>query len=133
MPVPRASDRGMFRFGSLTSAAMKVMLFQASAANNEPVWAMHIATNNPNIVAAATPGTIGVIPRGSRSAKLLCAASVFDPRTSAARIVSISPPLQAVKTFWTIFPVINSQRVHPHVKNAINRIPTSCVGDKVIA
>ena len=36
VPVPRASASGMFRCGSRTSPAVKVMLFQASQENSEP-------------------------------------------------------------------------------------------------
>ena len=45
--VPSASDSGMFRRGSLTSPAVNVMLFQASAEKSEPVCATQIATNKP--------------------------------------------------------------------------------------
>ena len=52
MNVPSASDSGMLRRGSLTSPAVKVMLFQASAENSDPVCDTQIATNRPNAVKA---------------------------------------------------------------------------------
>ena len=39
MPVPRASDSGRLRLGLITSPAVKVTLFQASAENKDPTWA----------------------------------------------------------------------------------------------
>src|SRR5438874_11105359 len=38
-PVPMTSDSGKLRLGLITSPAVKVTLFQASAENNEPTWA----------------------------------------------------------------------------------------------
>ncbi len=70
-PVPSASDSGMLRRGFFTSPAVKVMLFQASAENSEPVCATQMPTNSPNAVAAVSPGAISPLPRGvHRSPKL---------------------------------------------------------------
>src|SRR5258708_14775821 len=41
-PVPIAKDNGILRFGSLTSPAVNVMLFHASAENREFVCATQI-------------------------------------------------------------------------------------------
>ena len=71
MPVPSASDSGMLRRGSFTSPAVKVMLFQASAENSEPVCATHTPTNSPNAVAAVSPGAIvDVAPRRPQIAEV---------------------------------------------------------------
>ena len=47
----------MLRFGSLTSPAVKVMLFQASAENSDCVCDTQTATNSPQAVAAVSPGS----------------------------------------------------------------------------
>src|SRR5437667_10738100 len=47
-PVPIASDRGRFRRGSLTSPAVNVTLFQASAENSEPTCATQTAISIPS-------------------------------------------------------------------------------------
>src|ERR1700677_1086332 len=64
MHVPKASERGTLRRGFFTSPAVNVMLFQPSAENSEPTWAMHRATNKPNVVAGVIPGATGVYPCG---------------------------------------------------------------------
>ena len=56
-PVPSPNANGKLRRGSLTSPAVKVMLFHASEENSEPVCATHRPTNNPNAVAALRPVT----------------------------------------------------------------------------
>ena len=58
MNVPRASDSGMLRRGSLTSPAVKVMLFHASAEKSDPVCDTHTATNRPNALIAVNPEVI---------------------------------------------------------------------------
>ena len=63
MNVPRARDSGMFRRGSFTSPAVKVMLFHASAEKSDPVCATQIAMNRPNTVTALRPGTTSTAPR----------------------------------------------------------------------
>src|SRR5882724_8332207 len=47
-PVPAARESGMYRFGSFTSPAVNVILFQASEENRDPTCATQKATNNPN-------------------------------------------------------------------------------------
>ena len=47
MVVPRANDKGRLRRGFLTSPAVKVMLFQASAANSDPTCDTQTAMNRP--------------------------------------------------------------------------------------
>src|SRR4028119_1368483 len=56
-PVPKASDKGIFFCGSLTSPAVKVMLFQASDEKSEPTCATQKAIKSPyKPFAAETPG-----------------------------------------------------------------------------
>src|ERR1700761_1578237 len=58
MMVPKAIERATSRLGFLTSAAVKPMLFQASAENKEPTCETQRATNKPNApLAAVTVGT----------------------------------------------------------------------------
>src|SRR5437899_5106203 len=58
MIVPRAIESATSRFGFFTSAAVKPMLFQASAENSDPTCATPNATNNPNApLEAETVGT----------------------------------------------------------------------------
>ncbi len=64
MPVPSASESGIFRRGFFTSPAVKVMLFHASAANSDPTCETHKATKSPYPVAALIPAAIGTYPLG---------------------------------------------------------------------
>src|SRR3954469_4964161 len=128
--VPSASESGMFRRGSFTSPAVKVMLFHASAENSEPVCDTHTATNRPNAVIADKPGTMSTTPRGvHRLPKFSATAGAFQPRSRPTRIRPRSAPVLAVvNTFWTIFPY-SRPRVFVQVRNAIITRPTSCVVD----
>src|SRR4029453_4869268 len=59
MPVPSARDSGMWRRGSLTSPAVNVMLFQASAENSEPVCDTQMDTKRRNGLGARGGGAFG--------------------------------------------------------------------------
>ncbi len=48
MPVPMASESGKSRLGFLTSLAVKVTLFQASAENSDPTWEGPRNSQRPN-------------------------------------------------------------------------------------
>ena len=52
-PVPATSERGRFRFGFLTSPAVNVMLFQASAAKSDPTCATQSAMKRPKKLSVA--------------------------------------------------------------------------------
>src|SRR5262245_65434365 len=52
-PVPSKSESGIFRRGSRTSPDVNVMLFQASAENNEPTCPTQIAISIPRTLAVA--------------------------------------------------------------------------------
>src|SRR5579862_7198883 len=106
-PVPSASDSGTFRLGFFTSPAVNVMLFQASAENNDPVCATQIAANSPNAVAAVRPAETGSIFFGVQTSapKLAEIAPEFQPRNNPVRIRPNSAPiLVVVKMFWMILP-----------------------------
>src|SRR5213078_2239421 len=86
-PVPKASDNGRLRRGFLTSPAVNVMLFQASAENSEPTCPTQIAINIPSAPAVAetapTNGRSDVIGEAAlgvqKFAKLTCSASALRP------------------------------------------------------
>src|SRR3954470_4629770 len=125
--VPSASDSGTFRRGSRTSPAVKVMLFHASAEKSDPVCETQIATNNPNVVAAETPGVMSENPRRVQNLpKLSATASWFQPRIMpTATSPTTAPVFVVVKTFCTIRPY-SRPRVFVHVSRAMSRTPTSC-------
>src|SRR5438477_7288262 len=112
-PVPKASERGMFRRGSFTSPAVKVMLFHASAENKEPTCATQKAMNRPKAPALAATleihgksGLIGTTPRGvQKSPKLALIASALRPNSKPTMISAISDKVLAeVKMFWIHLP-----------------------------
>src|SRR6266446_1984649 len=73
--VPSASESGTFRRGFITSPAVKVMLFQASAEKSEFVCATQMPTKSPKAVAAVKPcPTSCKLPRSvQKSLKLVAA------------------------------------------------------------
>src|SRR4029453_16392128 len=110
-PGPKTSDRGMWRRGSFTSAAVKVMLFQASAEKSEPTWATQKATSSPSAPADADSagtkeksGRISPTPTGVHiEEKLAAIASALRPTTMPRKIRAMSETVFAeVKTFWII-------------------------------
>ena len=87
----------MTRRGSRTSPAVKVMLFQASAENNEPVCDTPKATSRPNAPAAARgKGPSAPARTVHRLPKLSETAAWFQPNSSAAAISTTSEPVFAV-------------------------------------
>src|SRR5262245_2614454 len=99
--VPRASDKGMFRRGSFTSPAVKVMLFQASAENKDPVCATQMAANKPNAVTADSPGTMSAASLTDHiRPKLSATAAGFQPSVNPTRTNATTAPVLAdVKRF----------------------------------
>src|SRR5439155_2169469 len=131
----------MFRRGSLTSPAVNVMLFQASAENSEPTCATENATIRPSSPPAADTtgmkeksGTIVAAARGAKAeAKLAATTSAFLPMRTPTTMSRASDSVFAeVKMFWMIFPILRP-RVLIQVKSAIIRTPTSCWRDRLIA
>ena len=78
MPAPRASESGKFRLGFFTSAAVKVMLFQASAEKSEPTIATPTSVSVP-IVQIGWSGGYGCITHNpafrQKSVKLVARAT----------------------------------------------------------
>src|SRR6266853_4314200 len=124
--VPTASESGTFRRGSFTSPAVNVMLFQASAEKSEPVCETQMAMNNPNAVAAETPGVMSENPRVVQNCPKLSATAVrFQPRIRPTATSPTTAPIFAVvNTFWTMRPY-SRPRVLVQVSSAISSTPTS--------
>src|SRR5580704_9942728 len=112
MIVPKAIDKATSRFGFLTSAAVKPMLFQASAENSEPTCETASANNKPYQPLAAvtvgkiprkrpTPGEIALAPRmAQRWVKLSAMAEAFLPTKRHRKIrPSSARTFAEVKTF----------------------------------
>src|SRR5271155_765636 len=94
MPVPSASESGIFRRGFFTSPAVNVMLFQASAANSDPTCETHNATKSPYPVAALIPAAMGTYPTGDHISVNFARipAALRQKRTPA----TISPASEAI-------------------------------------
>src|SRR6185437_12389565 len=81
VPVPSARESGRLRLGLITSPAVKVTLFQASAENRDPTWAT--ATR------VSAPASVGVAPWRSRqkfAPKFAATATAFRPSTMPTKI-----------------------------------------------
>src|SRR3974390_27451 len=106
MNVPSASDSGTFRVGLRTSPAVKVMLFQGSAAYNAPTCAEHSATSIPNAVVGVSPDGDGVKPFGVHAwPKFAFTTAALHPSVTPTPITPSSEPiLIVVKTFCTPLP-----------------------------
>src|SRR6266513_1872531 len=107
-PVPKASDSGMFRRGSLTSPAVNVMLFQASAENSDPTCATHTAINIPSAPPVADTVAINdrsdligdTLPGVQKFVKFALSASALRPTKIPSAISASSDNVFAeVNTF----------------------------------
>ena len=112
-PVPKASDSGTFRRGSLTSPAVNVTLFHASDENSEPTCATQTAINIPiappvaetvatndrsDLIGETTPGV-------HRCVKFAVSASALRPMKMPRAINASSDNVFAdVKIFWMSLP-----------------------------
>ena len=145
MIVPKAIESATSRFGFFTSAAVKPMLFQASAENNEPTWATPYATNNPNAPLAAVivgtkvfrklaPGSIVCALRiVQKWLKFSVIAPAFLPTKMPRKITPTSESVFAlVNTFWISFPS-PTPSVLMKVRNAIISTPTNCWTERLMA
>ena len=107
MTVPSASDSGMLRRGSFTSPAVKVMLFQASAENSEPVCDDADRDEQAERGDRRQPGhDVDVAARRPEVAEVVgdrrrVPAEQQAERGSARRS---APVFAVVKTFWMILP-----------------------------
>src|ERR1051325_10864490 len=109
MTVPSRSDRGTLRAGSRTSPAVKVTLFQASAANKEPIWAVHRPTKIPKTLKGEIPAAGGSTPTGVQaSLKLPCTTAAFQPSRQPITITPTRVPIFIlVKTFCMPLPYLS--------------------------
>lgn len=131
--VPSASESGRLRCGLRTSPAVNVMLFQASAANNAPTWAMQRATSNPNPVSGETPGAAGVKPLGvPESLKFRLDRSSIPSEYANTITANRAPSLADVNVFCTILPY-RTPRLFVHVSSPMRSTPTSCAVEREIA
>src|SRR4051812_41818768 len=131
----------MFRRGSLTSPAVKVMLFQASEENSEPTWETQKAMNRPKAPIVAITGTAK--PKSGVMVVTSCGVQTFEklaaiavalrptkiPSTISAASDSV---LAEVKVFWMTLPSL-MPRVLSQVRKTIIRMPTTCWADRLIA
>src|SRR5712692_2943531 len=141
-PVPKASDSGRLRRGSLTSPAVNVTLFQASAEKSEPTWATQTAINIPSAPPVADtvatndkPDLIGEMAPIDvhKCAKLAVIASAFRPTKTPRTISATSDRVFAeVKMFWMILPSWRP-RVFTIVKHTMIRIATNCWVERLTA
>ncbi len=138
MTVPNAMERATSRFGFFTSAAVKPILFQASAENSEPTCATPKATNNPKAPLAAV--TLGIkLFRKFAPGSMVCAlriaqkwlkfsvmAPAFLPTKMARKINPRRDNAFAlVNTFWISLPS-RTPSVLMNVRNTIISTPTNC-------
>src|SRR5580692_478488 len=82
------------------------MLFQASAANSEPIWAVQSATKMPKPLSGEIPAAGGNTPTGVQAwEKLPCTTAAFQPNRQPITITPIRVPIfMVVKTFCTPLP-----------------------------
>src|SRR5215471_15040282 len=102
-----ARERGRLRLGFLTSPAVKVTLFQASAENRDPTWAtakmVRIPTNGPAAVPLAEWGELN----RQKSWKFAATACALRPtKIPAATNAASAETLAMVKIFCTVAPVL---------------------------
>src|SRR2546430_1443818 len=139
--VRPASESGMVRFGSFTSPAVNVMLFQASEEKSDPTWAAQIAMSRPKTPLAAVTegmndrsGLMGATSRGvQKSPKLAVSASELRPTRMPTTISAASDSVLAdVKRFWMNLPSL-SPRVLMNVSSTITTIAASCCVERLRA
>src|ERR1700683_3227358 len=95
--VPRASDNGTLRAGLRTSPAVKVMLFQASAANSEPICEVQSAIKMPSPLSGEMPGDGGNTPTGVQACpKLAFTTMAFQPSKQPITATPIRVPILVV-------------------------------------
>ena len=126
MMVPKASESGTFRVGLRTSPAVKVMLFQASAAYRAPICALHNATSIPKAVAGEGPCPASVNPCGVHAwPKFALTTEALQPINTPIAITARSDPIFiVVKTFCTPLPYL-SPFMLVQVRNVMTESATS--------
>ena len=111
----------------MTSPAVKVMLFQASAEKSEFVCATQMPTKSPKAVTALNPCPTSCKPPRNvqKSLKFAAPAPDLKPTMMPSTISAMSAPVFAVvKTFWTSLPSFRP-RVFMNVRSAIMARPTA--------
>src|SRR5471032_2543411 len=130
MIVPSASDSGTLRAGLRTSPAVKVMLFQASAANSEPICAVQSPIRMPKPDSGEIPAAGGNTPTGVQAlAKLPCTTAAFQPSRPPITMTPTRVPIfMVVKTFCTPLPYFRP-RLLVQVTNVTRQSETTCAVD----
>src|SRR5580692_4962501 len=143
--VPKAIESATSRLGFLTSAAVKPMLFQASAEKSEPTCATPYATIRPITPLAAVtvgtqlrrkfaPGSIGTAPRmAQKCEKFSVIAPAFLPTKIPRRISPTSDKAFALVNTFCISLPRRTPCVFKKVSNTIISTPTSCWTERLIA
>src|SRR4029079_13592347 len=128
--VPSASDSGTLRVGLRTSPAVKVTLFQESAANSEPICAVHRATMIKNALSGERPSACGGTPAGVQAwPKLPCTTAAFQPRRQPITITPTKVPIfMLVNTFCVPLPYL-SPRLLVQVTKATRNSDRICAVD----
>src|SRR4051812_24229061 len=108
VPAPTASESGRLRLGFLTSPAVKVTLFHASAENNDPTCATATTTNTPSNPLSPTEGNEANDPVFCQKFEKLAATAcglraIVNPRHTKP---SNAATFAIVKMFCTIAPVL---------------------------
>jgi hypothetical protein len=116
VPVPSARLSGTFRFGSTTSPAVNVMLFQASAAKSEPTIEAPRAPSSARPASGSTevttPAETCVQLARQKSLKLAAMACALRPSASPSVMrPSTATVLVSVKTFWITRPPWRPRRL----------------------
>src|SRR6516164_4938515 len=145
MMVPKTMESATSRFGFLTSAAVKPMLFHASAENSDPTWATASASSSPyqpspavtvgiTLFRRSVPGAIVFAARTDHKCEKLSAiAAPFLATNTHRKITPSSDSIFAeVKMFWIHFPSF-TPRVLRNVRKMIISTATSCCTDKLTA
>src|ERR1051326_7128023 len=111
--VPAARERGILRLGSLTSPAVKVMLFQASEEKSEPTWETQKAMNKPKAPPVAI--TVGRKDKPDLIGSTSCGVQIWLKLTFKASLWAKKMPtkirtmsesvLAEVKMFWMSLPI----------------------------
>ena len=96
--VPNASESGTLRRGFMTSPAVNVILFQASAEKSELVCATQMPTKSPKAVAAVNPSPTSCKPPRNvqKSLKFAAPAPDFTPTMMPSTMSAMSAPVFAV-------------------------------------
>jgi len=125
MKTPSASDNGTLRRGFFTSPAVNVILFHASAANSDPTWATHSATNQPQQRLWRQPRRNRRVPLGRPQVGEIRTSQRAPPYHSHHHHAEQSSQLGGREGVLNQFAVV-IPRALLHVNNAMIDTPISC-------